>query len=91
LRRSNFLVTARCSPSCYYAARVAGVISGAAQGSRVRLKDADGRAWFPSTKAPDFGLNLNPNTAMPVLVDVPRDMVAQHGDQVVVVALWTLT
>jgi hypothetical protein len=54
---------------------------------RVRLVDADGRAWFLVDKVPVFGLDLAPHVAMPVPVDLVCDIVAKDDDddQVVVV------
>lgn len=53
---------------------------------RVRLVDADGRAWFLVDKIPVFGLDLGRDTAMPLPVDLLCDVVAKDDDQVVVVA-----
>ena len=52
---------------------------------RVRLVDADGRAWFVVDKSPVFGLEVAPETPMPVPVDVHCDVVAEDDAQVVVV------
>lgn len=52
---------------------------------RVRLVDADGRAWFLVDKAPVFGLDVRPETPMPAPVDLHCDVIAED-DQVVVVA-----
>jgi hypothetical protein len=52
---------------------------------RVRLVDADGRAWFLVDKVPVFGLDLGPDTQLPVPVDLHCDVVAEDDDQVVVV------
>jgi hypothetical protein len=53
---------------------------------RVRLVDADGRAWFLVDKVPVFGQDFGPKTQMPVRVDLRCDVVAEDDDQVVVVA-----
>jgi hypothetical protein len=58
---------------------------------RVRLVDADGRAWFLVDKGPIFGVDIGPKTEMPIPVQVLCDVVDNDGDQVVVVALrWSV-
>lgn len=54
---------------------------------RVRLVDADRRAWFLVDKVPVFfAQDFGPETPMPVPVDLLCDVVAEEDDQVVVVA-----
>jgi hypothetical protein len=53
---------------------------------RVRLMDADGRAWFLVDKVPVFGLDVGPENPMPVPVDLLCDVVADDRDELVIVA-----
>jgi hypothetical protein len=52
---------------------------------RVRLVDADGRAWHLVDKVPVFGGDFGPETPLPVPVDVHCDVVGEDGDQLVIV------
>ena len=52
---------------------------------RVRLVDADGRSWSLVEKVPVLGLDIGPETPMPVPVDLLCDVVADDDDHVVVV------
>jgi hypothetical protein len=57
---------------------------------RVRLDDADGHAWYLVDKAPVFGIDLDPETRMPLPLRLPCDVVGQDGDQVIVVPRWSI-
>jgi hypothetical protein len=55
---------------------------------RVRLDDADGRAWYLVDKVPVFDLDIGPDEPMPLPVQLLCDVVSEDGDQVVVVPRW---
>ncbi len=57
---------------------------------RVRLDDANGRAWHLVDKAPVFGVDLDPGTPMPAPVQLLCDVVGEEGEQVVVVPRWSV-
>jgi hypothetical protein len=57
---------------------------------RVRLLDADGRAWFFVDKVPIFYADSGPGTAMPAPVRLACDVVGEDGGQLVVVPRWSV-
>src|SRR4051812_37197139 len=54
---------------------------------RVRLVDADGRAWFFVDKVPIFA-DFGPDATMPASVHLVCDIVAQAGHRAVVEPRW---
>ena len=57
---------------------------------RVRLFDADGRAWFLVDKVPVFGLDLELGAPLPATVMLACTVVEEDGDRVVIVPLWSV-
>ena len=57
---------------------------------RVRLDDADGRAWYVVDKVPVFGLDLALGAPLPVPVRLLCDVVGEDGDLVVIMLRWNV-
>lgn len=57
---------------------------------RVRLLDADGRAWYFVDKVPMFDADFGPETRMPVPVQLACDVVGEDGDRLLVVPRWSV-
>jgi len=57
---------------------------------RIRLDDADAQAWYLVDKVPVFGLDIDPETRMPLPVQLLCDVVRADGDRVIVVPRWNV-